>query len=104
MDALRGKGREPVALPGGPILVPLSLLADAQTEAEFAFQLAHAMAHIALRHSTRQATRGAIANMSSTALNGNQAANQAMQIGFVKFTRGYELEADTVAIGILTAA
>ncbi|SRR5216684_4090559 len=104
MDAFRGKATEPVALPGGPIFVPLSLLANAQNEAEFAFQLAHAMAHIALRHSTRQATRGEIANLANIPVKGDQAADQVMQIGFATFTRHFELEADTVAIGILAAA
>ena len=94
---------EPVALPGGPILVPLSLLASAQNEAEFAFQLAHAMAHIALRHSTRQATRGEIANLANVPLKVDQAGNQMMQIGFATLTRRFELEADKVAIGILAA-
>lgn len=103
MDAFRGKATEPVALPGGPIFVPLSLLANAQNEAEFAFQLAHAMAHIALRHSTRQATRGEIANLANIPVKGDQAADQVMQIGFATYTRRFELEADKVAIGILAA-
>src|SRR5258708_4000371 len=81
-DAFRGKATEPVALPGGPIFVPLSLLANAQNEAEFTFQLAHGMAHVALRHSTRQATRGEIANLANVPLKGDQAGNQMMQIGF----------------------
>ena len=105
IDALRGKATEPVALPGGPIFVPLSLLADAQDEAEFAFQLAHSMAHVALRHSTRQATRGEIANLANMPLKGDPATtSQIMQIGFATFTRRFELEADKVAIGILAAA
>src|SRR5258708_6418801 len=104
MDAFRGKATEPAALPGGPIFVPLSLLANAQNEAEFAFQLAHAMAHVALRHSTRQATRGEIANLANVPLKVDQAGNQMMQIGFATLTRRFELDADTVAIGILAAA
>jgi beta-barrel assembly-enhancing protease len=103
-DAFRGQPTEPIALPGGPILVPLSLLANAQNEAEFAFQLTHAMAHIALRHSTRQATRGELANIANNQLKGSQVSNQVMQIGFVTFTRRFELESDTVAIGILASA
>jgi predicted Zn-dependent protease len=95
-DAFQGRATEPVALPGGPILVPLSLLAGAQDEAEFAFQLAHAMAHVALRHATRQATRAELVNMAAIRLEG-------MQIGFLKFARDFELQADTVAIGMLAA-
>src|SRR5258708_24734634 len=52
MDAFRGKATEPVALPGGPIFVPLSLLANAQNEVEFAFQLAQ-LWHT-LRYGTQQ--------------------------------------------------
>ena len=48
---------EPVAVAGGPIFVPLSLLANSPNEAVLAFQLAHAMAHIANRHAARFMTR-----------------------------------------------
>ena len=103
-DAFRGQATEPAALPGGPILVPLSLLANAQNEAEFAFQLAHAMAHVALRHSTKLATREEIANLANSPLNGTQASGQMMQAGFAMLARRFELQADTVAIGTLAAA
>ena len=56
-DALWGKAGEPVAIAGGPVFIPMSLLAGAPTEAEFVFQLAHAMAHIGLRQPSRMATR-----------------------------------------------
>ncbi len=52
LDAFQGVATEPVAVAGGPIFVPLSLLADSPNEAVLAFQLAHAMAHIADRHAT----------------------------------------------------
>lgn len=48
---------EPVAIAGGPIFVPLSLLANSPNEAVFVFQLAHAMAHVADRHATKFMTR-----------------------------------------------
>jgi Zn-dependent protease with chaperone function len=44
---------EPVAVAGGPIFVPLSLLANSPNEAVYVFQLAHAMAHISDRHATK---------------------------------------------------
>jgi predicted Zn-dependent protease len=104
-NVFQGQATEPAALPGGPILVPLSLLVNAHSEAEFAFQLAHAMAHIASRHSTRQATRREIANLADNPLNtGTQAGIQMTQIGFANFARDYELAADRMAIGILAAA
>src|SRR4051794_1993768 len=38
---------EPVALPGGYVFVPAELLPAAESEAEFAGMLAHAIAHVA---------------------------------------------------------
>ena len=63
VDAFGSK--EPVALPGGFIFVPLSLLAGARDETELAFQLAHAMAHVTRRHGSRRATREQLAGMVS---------------------------------------
>ena len=114
-DAFQGLAAEPVAFAGGPILVPLSLLADAPDEAEFAFQLAHAMAHIALRHSTRQATRQELQNIAAVALKVESdhtlagaailtSERVAVQLGMLTFARQSELQADTVATGIVAAA
>ena len=54
---------EPMALPGGLILVPVSFLANAKDEGEFAGMMAHAIAHIAARHG-----RGSQAEQSSAGL------------------------------------
>jgi predicted Zn-dependent protease len=114
-DAFEGRATEPVALPGGPILVPLSLLADAPDEAAFAFQLAHAMAHVALRHATRQATRQEILNIGTVALEAQKVSAPvaaaifstqplAMELGMLTFARTFEREADTVATSIVAEA
>jgi predicted Zn-dependent protease len=115
-DAFQGPADEPVAFAGGPILVPLSLLAGAPDEAALAFQLAHAMAHVALRHATRQATREELLNIASVALRQAQNASGvtavairstqplAMELGMLTFARTFEREADTVATGILAEA
>jgi predicted Zn-dependent protease len=115
-DAFLGPATEPVALAGGPILVPLSLLAEAPDEAAFAFQLAHAMAHVALRHATRQATRQEIQSIGMVALEQAQKVSSpaaavifsaqplAMQLGMLTLARAFEREADTVATGILAEA
>ena len=108
-DAFLGKATEPVALPGGPILVPLSLLADAPDEASFAFQLAHAMAHVALRHSTRQATRVEIERVATIRWNTEpsvsdvvfSAGQLGMELGLFSFARRFELDADRLACDIL---
>ncbi len=110
VDAFLGKATEPVALPGGPILVPLSLLADAPDEGSFAFQLAHAMAHVALRHSTRQATRVEIQRVASIRWNTEpslvsdavlSAGQLGLELGLFNFARRFELDADRLACGIL---
>jgi predicted Zn-dependent protease len=114
-DAFQGRAAEPVALAGGTILVPLSLLADAPDEAALAFQLAHAMAHVALRHSTRQATRQELLNIASATLHAQNVSGVAavairssqpvaMELGLLAFVRQFELEADTVATGIVAEA
>jgi predicted Zn-dependent protease len=116
VDAFQRHTAEPVALAGGPILVPLSLLADAPGEAEFAFQLAHAMAHIALRHSTKQATREQLQNLATIPLIKIESdpgfaraailtsEQIAMQAGLLVSARQFELQADTVATSIMAAA
>jgi len=48
---------EALAIPGGPVLVPLGILRAVASEAQLAGVLAHALAHIAARHGTRFRTR-----------------------------------------------
>lgn len=47
---VRADGADPVALPTGEVLVPVTTLLTSETEAQFAGRLAHAMAHIARGH------------------------------------------------------
>jgi predicted Zn-dependent protease len=109
-DAFQGHATEPVALPGGPILVPLSLLAKTPGEAAFAFQLAHAMAHVSLRHGTKQATRLEIQRIATVPLMQNPSGPAAKAILWSEpyampiFARRFELEADSLASGILAEA
>jgi predicted Zn-dependent protease len=93
MDTLRGTAGEPIAFAGGPIFVPLGLLASAQNESVFAFQLAHAMAHVALRHSTRFETRLESMRKRSP-VKGSFDFN-------AKFVRQCELQSDSVAAGMV---
>jgi predicted Zn-dependent protease len=104
--------REPYVLPGGYVFVPAGLFLAAANEGEFAGMLAHSMAHAALRHGTRQATRAQIVNYASiplvfmggwTGINGRD-ASLAAPLGFRKFMRGYELEADSFAVPALARA
>jgi len=95
------------ALPGGFVFVNTGLLLEAQTEAEVAAVLSHEIGHVAARHGTRQATRGNLATIASVPLifmggwTGyaiQQAASLAIPMSFLKFSRGFESEADLLGI------
>jgi predicted Zn-dependent protease len=70
--------------------------------------MAHEIAHVAARHGTRQATRGEIAQLATIPLifaGGGwatygiyQASNVLVPIGFLKFSRGFESEADMLGL------
>jgi predicted Zn-dependent protease len=74
--------------------------------------LAHAMAHVAARHGTRQATRGEVVHMASIPLvfvggwtgMGAGGNRQAVPISFLSFQRGYEAEADMLAVKMTSGA
>ena len=117
VDALRGEACEPIAIAGGPILVPLSLIAAAPDEASLVFQLSHAMAHVALRHPTKLATRQDITRLAALPLQQQairhgpvtgiatiSAAPFAMEAGFNAFARQFELAADLLATGIMAGS
>ncbi|HEV3200899.1 MAG TPA: M48 family metallopeptidase [Bryobacteraceae bacterium] len=98
------------ALPGGFMFVNTGLILKAENEAELAAVLAHEIAHVAARHGTRQATRGEIVNYASIPLifvGGwagyaiRSAAQLAVPLGFLKFSRGMEMEADHLGLGYL---
>lgn len=95
------------ALPGGFFFVNSGLILQADNEAELAGVMAHEIAHVAARHGTRQATRGAIASYATlplifaggwTGYAIYQAASVAIPMGFLKFSRGFESEADMLGL------
>lgn len=95
------------ALPGGFLFVNSGLVTRAETEAELAGPMAHEIAHVAARHGTRQASRGQIVNWASLSLiflGGwpgfavRQGASLAIPVAFLKFSRGFEEEADLLAV------
>ena len=104
---------EPNSFPGGFIFVSTSLIAAAQDEAELAGMLAHAIGHVVGRHGTRAETRGQIANLAATPMifmggwtgyGLRQAAQLAIPLGFLTFARGFELDADKIAVQLLNGA
>jgi len=97
------------ALPGGFFFVNSGLILKADNEAELAGVMAHEIAHVACRHGTKQATRGEIAQIAMIAASiaipygwtgyaVMQGANMAIPLGFLKFSRGFESEADLLGL------
>jgi predicted Zn-dependent protease len=95
------------ALPGGFFFVNSGLILKADNEAELAGVMSHEIAHVAARHGTRQATRGEIAQLGMiplvfmggwTGYGIYQAANVLVPVGFLKFSRGFESEADMLGL------
>ncbi|HEX7288944.1 MAG TPA: M48 family metallopeptidase [Candidatus Angelobacter sp.] len=92
-----------MALPGGFFYVNSGLILAADDEAELAGVMAHEIAHVALRHGTRGQTRSDMANIMTLPLifvgggigyAARQAAGIGLPLTFMKFSRGFEEEAD----------
>jgi predicted Zn-dependent protease len=95
------------ALPGGFFFVDSGLILKADTEAELAGVMSHEIAHVAARHGTRQATRGEIAQLSmiplfvvggAAAYGIYEASGLLVPLTFLKFSRGFEAEADYLGV------
>jgi predicted Zn-dependent protease len=95
------------ALPGGFLYVTTGLILAAETEAELAGVMAHEIAHVAARHGTKGATRTQIWNLASIPLifvGGpvgmavREVSQLAMPMTMMKFSRGFEREADMLGL------
>jgi beta-barrel assembly-enhancing protease len=95
------------ALPGGFFYVDSGLILSADSEAELAGVMAHEIAHVAACHVARQNTRGQLMNMASIPLMviggpigyaGYEALSVAGPLTFLKFSRGFEAEADFLGV------
>lgn len=95
------------ALPGGYFFVNSGLILAADEEAELAGVMAHEIAHVAACHAARENTRGNIMQMASIPLifvggavgyAGYEAMGLALPLTFMKFSRGFEAEADYLGL------
>jgi predicted Zn-dependent protease len=95
------------ALPGGFFYVDSGLVLAADNEAELAGVMAHEIAHVAACHAARESTRGQLMNLASIPLilvggpigyAGYEAASLALPMTFLKFSRGFESEADYLGV------
>ena len=95
------------ALPGGFFFVNTGVLLNADNEAEMAGVMAHEIGHVAARHGTRQASRTElmqygtlpvilIGGMAGFAI--YQSLGVAVPLGFLRFSRGFESEADMLGL------
>ncbi len=97
------------ALPGGFFYVNSGLILRADEEAELAGVMAHEIAHVAARHGTKDATKGELVQLAAIPLmilgpvgwagyGLYQGLNLAIPIGFLKFSRDHEREADYLGL------
>ena len=102
------------ALPGGFFYVNKGLILAADNEAEMAGVMAHEIGHVAARHAMENQTKGMLANIGLIAgsiflggLGGmliNEGAQFGALLGFMKFSRENEAEADMLGVEYLWAA
>jgi predicted Zn-dependent protease len=100
---------EPGTLPGGYVYVDSGLFLAAENEGEFAGMLAHAMSHLIERHLIRQPIRSDRSQTiplifigGSAGFGVRKAGRPAFPIGFLESARRLELQADEVAVQILS--
>jgi predicted Zn-dependent protease len=95
------------ALPGGYFYVDSGLILAADNEAELAGVMSHEIAHVAACHAARENTRGQLMNLASLPLifvgggigyAAQQALALALPMSFLKFSRGFESEADFLGV------
>src|SRR6202044_3584929 len=96
-----------MALPGGFFYVNSGLILAADEEAELAGVMAHEISHVAACHLAREQTRGTLMQLATIPLifvgggigyGAYEAAGPAAVLGFLKFSRGFEAEADYLGV------
>src|SRR5256714_1648298 len=116
-DVVDARDINAFSLPGGPMFLNRGMIEAADTEGEMAGVMAHEMSHVALRHVTAQATEtqkyqiGSVLGQIAGAVVGGgigQVIGGASQVGFglgaLKYSRGYEKQADLLGAQIMARA
>jgi predicted Zn-dependent protease len=95
-------------LPGGYMYVNSGAILAAEDEAELAGVMAHEIGHVAACHVARQQTRGTLASLATIPLifvggpligmGVGEVMNLAVPAAFMKFSRGFEAQADYLGI------
>jgi len=95
------------ALPGGFFYVNSGLILAADEEAELAGVMAHEIGHVAACHAAREQTRGSLMQMMTIPLifiggpigyAAYEGAGLAVPLTFLKFSRGFEAQADYLGV------
>ena len=100
------------AMPGGYIYVTRGILAHLNSEAQLAGVLGHEIGHVTARHSAQQLSQQQVAGLglgvaslfSRTVARYGQAAQQALGLMFLKYSRDHETEADQLGVDYATKA
>ncbi|HEY2804452.1 MAG TPA: M48 family metalloprotease [Gemmatimonadales bacterium] len=100
------------AVPGGHVYVTRGILANLNSEAELASVVGHEIGHVAARHTAHEMSRQQLAGMglgiaavaSPAVAQFAGAAQQAMQVMFLKFSRDDESQADELGLRYLARA
>jgi predicted Zn-dependent protease len=100
------------AMPGGYIYITRGILAHLQSEAQLAGVLGHEIGHVTARHSAKQITQQQLAGLglglagafSQTFRQYSGAAQQALGLLMLKYSRDDETQADALGIRYATAA